>query len=87
MTSPLFDLTGRLALITGSTQGIGLALAEGLAAHGATVIINGRDPNRLSKTIEMLQDKGIPARGSIFDVTDRRQIDRSSRKRRFEDRG
>jgi gluconate 5-dehydrogenase len=76
MTSPLFDLTGRLALITGSTQGIGLALAEGLAAHGATVVINGRDPNRLSKTIEMLQDKGIPARASIFDVTDRRQIDR-----------
>ena len=65
MTSPLFDLTGRLALITGSTQGIGLALAEGLAAHGATVVINGRDPNRLSKTIETLQDKGIPARGSI----------------------
>jgi gluconate 5-dehydrogenase len=76
MTSPLFDLAGRLALITGSTQGIGLALAEGLAAHGATVIINGRDPNRLSKAIEVLQDKGIPARGSIFDVTDRRQIDR-----------
>jgi len=77
MTSPLFDLTGRLALITGSTQGIGLALAEGLAAHGATVIINGRDPNRLSKTIAVLQDKGIPARGSIFDVTDRRQIDQA----------
>jgi gluconate 5-dehydrogenase len=76
MTSTLFDLTGRLALITGSTQGIGLALAEGLATHGATVIINGRDPNRLSKTIEMLQDRGIPARGSIFDVTDRLQVDR-----------
>jgi len=77
MTAKLFDLTGRIALITGSTQGIGLALAEGLAAQGATVIINGRDPNRLAKTIEMLQDKGIPARGSIFDVTDRREIDRA----------
>ncbi|RYG98329.1 MAG: SDR family NAD(P)-dependent oxidoreductase, partial [Alphaproteobacteria bacterium] len=68
MTAKLFDLTDRIALITGSTQGIGLALAEGLAAHGATVIINGRDPNRLSKTIELLQGKGVPARGSIFDV-------------------
>ncbi|MCB1447162.1 MAG: SDR family oxidoreductase [Rhizobiaceae bacterium] len=75
MTTTLFDLTGRIALVTGSTQGIGLALAEGLAAQGATIVINGRDPNRLSKTIEMLQDKGIPARGSLFDATDRRQVD------------
>ncbi|MER2508754.1 MAG: SDR family NAD(P)-dependent oxidoreductase, partial [Amaricoccus sp.] len=46
MTFPLFDLSGRRALITGSGQGIGLALAEGLAAHGAEVILNGRDPAR-----------------------------------------
>ena len=75
MTSKLFDLTGRIALVTGSTQGIGLAMAEGLAAHGATVIINGRNPNRLAKVIETMQDKGIAMRGSLFDVTDRRQID------------
>lgn len=75
MPSPLFDLTDRVALVTGSTQGIGLALAEGLAAHGATVVINGRDPNRLSQSILSLQDKGILARGSIFDATDRRQVD------------
>lgn len=75
MPSQLFDLTDRIALITGSTQGIGLALAEGLAAHGATVVINGRDPNRLARTMEGLQDRGVPVRGSIFDVTDRRQID------------
>jgi gluconate 5-dehydrogenase len=75
MTSKLFDLTGRIALVTGSTQGIGLAMAEGLAAHGATVIINGRNPNRLAKVIETMQGKGIAMRGSLFDVTDRRQID------------
>ena len=75
MTSKLFDLTGRVALVTGSTQGIGLAMAEGLAAHGATVVINGRNPNRLAKVIETLGAKGISMRGSLFDVTDRRQID------------
>ena len=75
MTSELFDLKGRIALVTGSTQGIGLALAEGLAAHGATIVLNGRNPNRLAKTIETLQARDIPARGSLFDVTDRRQID------------
>ena len=75
MNSKLFDLTGRIALITGSTQGIGLALAEGLAAHGATVVINGRNPNRLARVIEDLRGKGVEARGSIFDVTNRRQID------------
>ena len=75
MTSELFDLKGRIALVTGSTQGIGLALAEGLAAHGATIVLNGRNPNRLAKTIETLQARGIAARGSLFDVTDRRQID------------
>lgn len=75
MNSKLFDLTGRIALVTGSTQGIGLALAEGLAIHGADVVLNGRNPNRLSKVIETLREKGISARGSLFDVTDRRQID------------
>ena len=75
MTSKLFDLTGRIALVTGSTQGIGLAMAEGLAAHGATVVINGRNPNRLAKVIETLGAKGIAMRGSLFDVTDRRQVD------------
>jgi gluconate 5-dehydrogenase len=75
MTSKLFDLTRRIALVTGSTQGIGLAMAEGLAAHGATVIINGRNPNRLAKVIETMQGKDIALRGSLFDVTDRRQID------------
>ena len=43
----LFDLTGRTALVTGSSQGIGLALAIGLADAGATVLLNGRDPARL----------------------------------------
>lgn len=48
MSLALFDLTGKRALITGSSQGIGLALAKGLAAAGAEVVLNGRDPAKLS---------------------------------------
>ena len=43
MSLDLFDLSGKRALITGSSQGIGLSLARGLAAAGAAVILNGRD--------------------------------------------
>lgn len=45
-TNLLLDLTGRRALITGSTQGIGLALAYGLARSGASIVLNGREPQR-----------------------------------------
>jgi gluconate 5-dehydrogenase len=45
---PLFNLTGRRALITGSSQGIGFALAQGLAQAGAQVVLNGRDAAKLA---------------------------------------
>ena len=48
MSLDLFSLTGRRALITGSSQGIGLALARGLAAAGAEIILNGRDESKLA---------------------------------------
>ncbi|KPF41449.1 SDR family oxidoreductase [Rhizobium sp. AAP43] len=70
MTSPLFDLTGRRALITGSSQGIGFALAAGLAAHGAEVVLNGRDRVKLDAAVTSLQDAGFKASASDFDVTD-----------------
>ncbi|WP_299131496.1 SDR family oxidoreductase [uncultured Amaricoccus sp.] len=70
MTFPLFDLSGRRALITGSGQGIGLALAEGLAAHGAEVILNGRGPARVAAAAEALRARGHRAGASSFDVTD-----------------
>ncbi|MFT3973612.1 MAG: SDR family oxidoreductase [Amaricoccus sp.] len=70
MTSPLFDLTGRRALVTGSSQGIGLALAEGLAAHGAEVILNGRTVARLETAAAMIRETGGRASVAAFDVTD-----------------
>lgn len=74
MTFPLFDLTGKRALITGSSQGIGFALARGLAQHGAEVIINGRDSAKVDAAIADLKTEGITAYSSVFDVTDQESV-------------
>ncbi|ARJ68312.1 SDR family oxidoreductase [Paracoccus contaminans] len=66
----LFDLTGRRALVTGSSQGIGLALARGLAGAGAEIVLNGRDAVRLDGAAEALRADGFAARTLPFDVTD-----------------
>ena len=70
ITFPLFDLTGRRALVTGSSQGIGLALAEGLAAHGAEVVLNGRDAAKLAAAADGLVARGYRVAPAPFDVTD-----------------
>jgi gluconate 5-dehydrogenase len=70
MSLKLFDLTGRRALITGSSQGIGQSLAQGLAAAGAEVVLNGRDPAKLERTVAALAAEGHEASGLAFDVTD-----------------
>jgi NAD(P)-dependent dehydrogenase (short-subunit alcohol dehydrogenase family) len=44
----LFDLAGKRALVNGSSQGIGFAIAQGLAAHGAEIVLNGRDGDKLA---------------------------------------
>ena len=62
----LFDLTGRRALITGSSQGIGLALAKGLAEAGARIVLNGRDETKLAEAAKEIPD----ALTLAFDVTD-----------------
>ena len=53
-----FDLTGRVALVTGSSQGLGYALARGLADAGATVVLNGRDTAKLARAAETLRATG-----------------------------
>ena len=65
-----FSLDGQLALVTGSSQGIGLALAKGLGEAGATVILNGRDTEKLSAAASSLRDAGITVHDIPFDVTD-----------------
>ena len=68
--SSLFDLTGQRALITGSSQGIGFALAQGLAQSGAEIVLNGRDTDKLAKAAQALQGHGAKVSELAFDATD-----------------
>ncbi len=71
MSLKLFDLTGKRALITGSSQGIGEALAVGLAAAGgASIVLNGRDAKKLAAAAEKLRATGAAVETLAFDVTD-----------------
>jgi gluconate 5-dehydrogenase len=65
----LFDLTGKVALVTGSTSGLGRAMAGGLASAGATVVVNGRNLERLNATVDEIRKRGFKAEGVPFDVT------------------
>ena len=74
MGNPLFDLSGRVALVTGAYRGLGFSIARGLAQAGATVILNGRKPDELAKAAKMLTDAGQKADVAAFDITDRAAI-------------
>ena len=73
----LFDLTGKRALVTGSSRGIGFELARGLASAGAEIIINGIDPQRLKAAASKLRAEGITVHELGFDVTDSEQVSAS----------
>jgi len=71
----LFDLTGRVALITGASQGIGFAIAQALAGAGARVLLNGRSRDRLEQAADRLrgeigENSGASIGTACFDVTD-----------------
>ena len=70
MSHPLFDLSGKTALITGSSQGIGQSLAQGLSKAGAAVIINGRDSGKVKTAADALRATGATVHELVFDVTD-----------------
>lgn len=65
----LFNLTGKRALITGGTHGLGQAMAEGLASAGAELVITGTTPNKMDEAIAYYISKGYKATGYLFDVT------------------
>jgi gluconate 5-dehydrogenase len=70
----LFNVKDKVALVTGSSRGIGFKLAEGLAERGALVILNGRNKETLEKSAGELTKKGYNVRYAIFDVTDPQSI-------------
>lgn len=67
--SALFDLSGRLALVTGSSRGLGFALADGLMGAGAAVVLHGRNRDRLADAQDRLTEKhGVAPKTLSFDV-------------------
>jgi gluconate 5-dehydrogenase len=74
MSLEVFNLAGRRALVTGSSQGLGLSIARGLAEAGAEVILNGRDAAKLAKAAEDLRAGGATVHAKAFDVTDEEDV-------------
>jgi gluconate 5-dehydrogenase len=72
--SGLFDLSGKRALVTGSGQGIGFAIAEGLAAQGASIVLNGRSAGPVEEAAKQLRAAGMDAAVALFDVTDQNAV-------------
>lgn len=70
----LFNLSGRTALITGSSGGLGLAMAQGLAQAGARVILHGRNRDKLEAAHVTLVDEGHDVLTTTFDITDENAI-------------
>ncbi|MBM1816735.1 SDR family oxidoreductase [Pseudosulfitobacter pseudonitzschiae] len=74
MSHPLFDLTGKTALITGSSRGLGRAFAEGLAQAGARIVLNGVNAERLEAAAQEMRDQGFDVLTAPFDVADEAAI-------------
>ena len=74
MSIKLFDLTGRTALVTGSSRGLGRAIAGGLAAAGANLILNGSDAGRLATAAAEMRADGMTVHEAPFDITDEAAI-------------
>jgi len=71
VTLSVFDLSDKVALVTGAHRGLGFAIAQGLARAGAQVILNGRTEETLADAAQTLDAQGLSVATSLFDVTDR----------------
>lgn len=75
MISDLFNLTGKIALITGGTHGIGLAIGKELGQAGARVCVNGRSEEKLAACVAEYRSAGVEVFTLVFDVTDEQAVD------------
>ena len=74
MSKDLFDLTGKVALVTGGSYGIGFAIASGLASAGATIVFNDLNQDLVEKGLANYKEAGIKAHGYVCNVTDEDQV-------------
>ncbi len=70
----LFDLKGKVAIVTGGTHGLGMSIAKGLGLAGATLVINGHTPSKMEEALKTYQSFGITAHGYLFDVTREEEV-------------
>lgn len=74
MSINLFDLTGKVALITGAVHGLGMAMAKGLGNAGATIVVNNYSVDSLNEAVAEYKASGLKAYGYVFDVTDEKAV-------------
>lgn len=77
MSINLFDLTGKVALVTGGIHGLGMAMAKGLGNAGATIVVNNNTREPLDDAIADFKASGLKAFGYVFDVTDDKAVEDS----------
>ena len=78
MSITLFDLTGKIALVTGSTHGLGMAMAKGLGNAGATLIVNGNSSQqKIDDAVKTYEKEGITAHGYKFDVSNEEEVEKA----------
>ena len=69
-----FSLKGKIALVTGASYGIGMAIAKGFASAGATIVFNDIKPELVEKGLKSYKEAGIDAHGYVCDVTDEEKV-------------
>lgn len=74
MSTNLFDLTGKVALITGAVHGLGMAMAKGLGNAGATIVVNNNSEDKLTEAVNEYKACGLNAYGYVFDVTNEKAV-------------
>lgn len=77
MSTNLFDLSGKVALVTGAVHGLGMSMAKGLGNAGATIVVNNNSKDKLDEAVAEYKAAGLKAYGYVFDVTDDTAVKRA----------